>query len=130
MANISAALLGLPSVPGSFFKPEFRKPLTIARTDNIVTVRWPVYLTGYVAEFADDLTAGPWQRVDDSAITEADGQRLHTFTYPPPDRRFFRLRAPELPPAVAPLHRVKKLYGTKRKNLPLRSSPHRKPHRL
>lgn len=130
IANLSAALLGLPSVPGSFFKPELRKPLTIARTDTTITVRWPVYLTGYTVEFADDLAAGTWQTVDASAITDASGQRSHTFSYPPPGRRFFRLRAPELPPAVAPLHRVQKLYGPKRKSLPLRSPSHRKPHRL
>lgn len=130
IANVSAALLGLPSVPGSFFKPELRQPLTIARTDTMITAAWPVYLTGYTLEQADDLTVGRWQSVDASAITDAAGERSHTFTYPPPDRRFFRLRPPEHPPAVAPLRRVTKLYGTKRKKLPLRSSPHRKPHRL
>lgn len=93
VANLAAALLGLPVVPGSFMQPHLKRPLTITRAENSITVAWPCYLTGYTLEYTDDLTSETWTTVT-SGITEAAGQRSHNFAYPPPNRRHFRLRKP------------------------------------
>ena len=96
VANLAAALLGLPSVPGSLMKPELKKPVTVAREGEAVTVSWPVYLTGWTLEFTDDLENGPWQTVS-TGIIETGGLRVHTVNPPPPPTRFFRLRRPAGP---------------------------------
>lgn len=93
VANLAAALLGLPSVPGSLLVPELKKPLLLAQNGNTMTVSWPIYLTGYTLEYTDDLAAASWTPVS-SGIVESNGQRIHTFTFPPPSQRFFRLRKP------------------------------------
>ena len=91
VANLSAALLGLPAVPGSLMVPEFAKPLTFVRAGTTNTLSWPAFLTSYTLEFADDLDAGTWTPLTDGVI-EMGGQQVYTFTSPPPDARFFRLR--------------------------------------
>lgn len=96
VANFSTALLGLPSVPGSLMVPEFKKPVNVTRAGEVVTVKWPVYLTKWTLEFTDDLAALPWQTVT-SGITESGGQRVHTVAVPAPTIRFFRLRRPTGP---------------------------------
>ena len=93
VANLATALLGLPPVPGSLIRPELKRPLTITRGGNFITVAWPSYLTGHTLEYIDDLNGTTWTTVT-SGIAEAAGQKSHTFTYPPPDRRHFRLRRP------------------------------------
>jgi hypothetical protein len=96
VANLAAALLGLPSVPGSLMKPEFKKPVNVAREGEAVTVSWPGYLTGWTLEFTDDLEHGPWQTIS-SGIIETGGQRVHTVSPPLPPARHFRLRSPAGP---------------------------------
>ena len=93
IANLATALLGLPVVPGSFLQPELKRPLTLTRAATTITVAWPSYLTGYTLEYIDNLTGPPWITVT-GGITEAAGQKSYSFTYPPPDRRYFRLRKP------------------------------------
>ena len=93
IANLSTVLLGLPVAPGSFAQPELKRPLTLTRATNTITVAWPAYLTGYTLEYIDDLAGATWTTVT-SGITEAAGQKSYTFTFPPPDRRYFRLRKP------------------------------------
>ncbi|HEX5177536.1 MAG TPA: alkaline phosphatase family protein [Chthoniobacteraceae bacterium] len=91
VANVSAELLGLPNVTGSFMTPEFVKPLVVTRNANAITVTWPVYLTAFALEYSDDLAAGNWTTIN-ARIVESAGQNVFTFTFPPPDTRFFRLR--------------------------------------
>ena len=93
LANLSTALLGLPLVTNAFIQPELKRPLTLTRAASTMTAAWPSYLTGYTLEYTDNLVAGPWTTVT-SGITEAAGQKTHSFTFPPPDARFFRLRKP------------------------------------
>ena len=93
VANLATALLGLPPVPGSLMQPELKRPLGIANGGSSITVTWPAYLTGYTLEYLDDLTGPVWTTVT-SGISEAAGQKSYSFTYPPPDRRHFRLRKP------------------------------------
>ena len=93
IANLSAALLGLPSVPGSFLPPELLKPVQITRNENGVGVTWPAYLTGWALEFSDNLDRVGWHLVS-PALTDATGHHVHTVTGPVPENRFFRLRRP------------------------------------
>lgn len=93
VANLAAALLGLPKVPGSLLVPEFKKPILVTRSGASMTVSWPIYLTGYTLEYKDDLAAASWTSLA-SGIVELNGQKTHTFTFPPPSQRFFRLRKP------------------------------------
>ncbi|MDB6153308.1 MAG: hypothetical protein JWL90_1761 [Chthoniobacteraceae bacterium] len=100
MANLSAALLGFPSVPGSLMIPELKKPLTIIHGTNTATISWPLYLTGYTLETTDELATGTWTTVS-SGVIESDNQ--NTYTILSPSRvRFFRLRKP-IDPAFSPL---------------------------
>jgi Type I phosphodiesterase / nucleotide pyrophosphatase len=90
VANLSAALLGLPSVPGSLMVPELKKPLDPGNSTSGMTLNWPGYLTGWTLEFSDDLAT--WQPVAEG-ITENSVQ----FVYPvslPAGLRFFRLHQP------------------------------------
>jgi hypothetical protein len=98
VANLSAALLGVPTVPGSLMVPEFKKPLSIVRNNEVIRLSWPAYLTGYTLEWTDDLTAGPWTTVM-QGIVESEGQNAYLISTPPPSR-FFRLRKPSAPAAV------------------------------
>jgi hypothetical protein len=93
VANLSAALLGLPEVPGSFSKPALRKPVRVHREGERVFVRWPAYLTRYTLEATEDLAAGAWQPVA-APITEASGENQSEVAQPIPRARFFRLRPP------------------------------------
>ena len=93
VANLATALLGLPVVPGSLIQPELKRPLAVTSAGSTITVTWPSYLTGHTLEYIDDLTGTTWTTVT-SGIVEAGGQKTYTFTYPPPDRRHFRLRKP------------------------------------
>ena len=93
VANLAAALLGLPGVPGASLQPELKRPLTLTRATNTMTVTWPSYLTGHTLEYIDDLNGTTWTTVT-SGVTEAAGQKSYSFAYPPPDRRYFRLRKP------------------------------------
>ena len=93
IANLSAALLGLPRVPGSFSKPILRRPLRVVRSGQTVSLRWPAYLTGHTLEFTDDLAAGNWQATS-SPVVEAFGEKHTELAAPLPNARFFRLREP------------------------------------
>ena len=93
VANLSAALLGLPSVPGSLMLPEMAKPVNVTSNGTDVTVVWPAYLTGWTLEFTDDLPSGVWQTVS-TGLTDSNGQHVHTVSVPVPEKRFFHLRRP------------------------------------
>ena len=93
VANLSAALLGLPSVPGSLMLPELVKPVNVTSNGSDVTVVWPAYLTGWTLEFTDDLPSGVWQTVS-TGLTDTNGQHVHTVSVPVPEKRFFHLRRP------------------------------------
>lgn len=91
IANLSASLLGLPVVPGAPLVAEFKKPLMLTQSGNTMTVSWPLYLTGYTLESADALEPAVWTPIT-AGLVETAGQKTYSFAYPPPDRRFFRLR--------------------------------------
>lgn len=93
IANLSTALLGLPSVPGSLMLPELVKPVNVTRNGNDLTVVWPAYLTGWTLEFTDDLPSGVWTTIT-TGLTDSSGQHVHTVSVPAPEKRFFRLHRP------------------------------------
>gem|GEM_PF-1068937 len=94
-ANLSTALLGLPTVPGSLMKPELKRNYSAARSNNSITMTWPVYLTGYSLEYSDNLMPGDasWTKVN-TGITISNGMKIYTHTFPPPNARFFRIHQP------------------------------------
>ena len=94
IANLSTFLLGLPLVTNAYMQPELKRPLTLTSAASIMIVVWPSYLTGYTLEYTDDLPGGVWTTVPSGSITEASGQKSHSFTFPPPTARYFRLRKP------------------------------------
>jgi predicted AlkP superfamily pyrophosphatase or phosphodiesterase len=96
VANLAAALLGLPSVPGSFIQSVLKRPLTITRAGNEVSVNWPGYLTGWTLEAIDDLNSGRWEAVT-TGLSESNGQFVHNLSIAPSANRFFRLRPPGEP---------------------------------
>lgn len=95
IANLSAALLGLPNVPGSFFEPEFNKPVKTAISGNTITVTWPRYLTGWTLEATGNLVNDPWTTIT-TGITEGVDSFTHTSAVNP-DQKFYRLRRPANP---------------------------------
>jgi hypothetical protein len=99
VGNLSAALLGLPSIPGSLSNPELIKPVTVERTGSDFTVRWPAYLTGYELESTSQFTPPNWQKVS-SGISQAGESFVYSFTAAPAvTEQFFRLRLkPDQPP--------------------------------
>lgn len=94
-ANISTALLGLGTVPGSWFQPVFMDPvaqsnlLTPQREGSGIRVTWPAAATAWRLETAADLS-GSWIAVTAGITTQ--GTDLTYVTQDPGGRRFFRLR--------------------------------------
>lgn len=93
--NLATTLLGLPSIPGSFMIPEFKRNFHATRNSNSITMTWPSYLTGYSLEYTDNLPGGDasWTTVT-TGITDVNGVKTYTHTFPPPNARFFRIRKP------------------------------------
>jgi hypothetical protein len=81
VANLSAALLGLPTVPGSLMQPELIKPVNVTRNGDNLAVAWPAYLTGWALEFTDDLAGGAWQNVS-NGLTDLMGSMFTPFQLP------------------------------------------------
>lgn len=96
-ANIAMALLGLPVVEGSFYRPEFSASPVIERQGAGYAISWPSFLTNYRLEFTSDPAVPGWTAdtgtpVEDSATMTM----VRTFPDMPAEPRlFFRLRAPE-----------------------------------
>ncbi|MES2924401.1 MAG: alkaline phosphatase [Verrucomicrobiota bacterium] len=90
--NLAAELLGLPPIPNSFVRPAIRRPLKIARQNNTIELRWPVYLTGEKLEFTDDLSLGQWTPVP-GPVSESAGEWHYSETLTG-SRRFFHLWSP------------------------------------
>lgn len=94
-ANLSTALLGLGTVPGSWFQPAFMDPeaqkqlLKAAPEGSGIRVSWPVAAAAYRLESATDIN-GAWTPVTAGITTQ--GASLTYLNQEPGGRRFFRLR--------------------------------------
>ena len=92
--NIAMALLGLPPVQESYFRPDWADGLRLRPlADGRVECVWPMYLTGWTLETSVDLQAGTWGPVDPAPVAEVTHWR-HVQSLDPTQQRFFRLRAP------------------------------------
>lgn len=93
--NLALALLGLPAIPDSYFKPQLKMlqpPITVTRDGTLMTVWWPAEAAGFFLEYSSDAFAPVWHRVTDG-ITSLGGQFSFTFDLQvTPDAGFFRLR--------------------------------------
>jgi hypothetical protein len=93
-ANIVTALLNLPPVPGSWWRPAFmdleeqKQMLTVEPEGTGARVTWPAAATAYRLETATD-PAQAWTAV--TAGTTLDGTNM-VFVSGVPGPRFFRLR--------------------------------------
>jgi hypothetical protein len=96
MANLATSLLGLPSVPGSYFKPLLMNPAT----SNLLSielmpggspeVKWPLSATAYALESSTDLSAGQWMPVTQNLSVTGESN-VHTADGAMPSV-FFRLK--------------------------------------
>lgn len=95
-ANLALALLGLPEVPGSYFKPELINPETTTLISiqpggaNPAQVKWPISATSYSLETTTNLATGPWTAVTTGLTTTAE-HNVHSFT-PGGANKYFRLK--------------------------------------
>lgn len=93
--NIALALLGLPPVTESLYRPEWADRLqVISRPDGRVECRWPLYFTGWTLESSEGLSAASWVPVA-SAPVVAGEQWQHLEPVPAGPQRFYRLRPPQ-----------------------------------
>lgn len=94
--NIALALLGLPPITDSLYRPEWAGGLEVAvrPEDGAVECSWPLLWAGWTLETTDRLDNGAWVPAGRPPV--ADGLRWrHVDSAPPAPRRFFRLRAPQ-----------------------------------
>jgi predicted AlkP superfamily pyrophosphatase or phosphodiesterase len=93
--NIAMALLGLPAITGSYFKPALADGPTIEQDGSNVIVKWPAYLTGYLLQTTTDLVNGPWEN---DPIPPIDNTTFYSRTIADPaaldPKRFYRLKSP------------------------------------
>lgn len=94
--NLALALLGLPPIPDSYFRPELRllqPPVTVTRDGTLMTLSWPADLNGFFLEHSDDVLAPVWNRVTEGIVNHGD---LLSYTFDlqvAADAGFFRLRS-------------------------------------
>jgi hypothetical protein len=95
--NMAMALLGLPSIPGSFLLPELPPSevmLTIGHQSDAIVLGWPVTIPAQVLESVPTLDISEeWARVDLSEVV-SDGQ-TYSLSIPKTTAvptRFYRLR--------------------------------------
>lgn len=92
--NLSAALLGLPPVPGALMTPVLKATfINIACGACDSSIRWPGYLTGWHLDVTDDIANGTWQTVT-NAPAATNGQFIITDPAPLTNKRFYRLIGP------------------------------------
>jgi hypothetical protein len=95
MANLATTLLGLPHVPGSYFKPLLINPdttsiISMRTTGASHEVKWPLSATSYRLETTTNVQAGPWSPVTTNLTTTVDSN-VHTFV-PSATKAFYRLK--------------------------------------
>jgi hypothetical protein len=111
LANLAAALLRLPTVPGSLMIPQLKKldsldppliptpdgppTLAIHRARDRVVLSWPRYMIGWTLETTTDLTNGPWQKIT-SGIAKFEDTYSYVCGIRGP-QQFFRLHKATTP---------------------------------
>jgi hypothetical protein len=93
--NIAMALLGLPAITGSYFKPILADGPRVEKTGQDIIVTWPGYLSGYKLQATTDLVNGPWS---DDPTPPTDNVTFFSRTFSDPaaldSKRFYRLKGP------------------------------------
>jgi hypothetical protein len=91
--NIAMLLLGLPSITGSYFKPEPAGMPSLTIQEESLVLRWPKYMTGYIPESTHSLHSGSWVPKPGNIVeTETEFQ---TSIPGKQDKRYWRLRGPQ-----------------------------------
>lgn len=73
--NLALALLGLPPIPDSYFRPELKMlqpPVTVTRDGVLMTVWWPADSDGFFLEYGNDPFAPVWYRVTQGIVNHGD----------------------------------------------------------
>jgi len=93
--NIAMALLGLPPVTDSYFRPAWSGGLWVAPVaDGQIECSWPGFWQGWILESRASLAADSWLPVAGEPVREGARWR-HVEPATAGSQRFFRLRAPE-----------------------------------
>ncbi len=90
-ANFALALLGLPPVPGSFFRPLLTRDavrLSVRLESGGVVVSWPTNAAGFKLEAASLLAPNQWVEVTDPISVQGAN---YTYSTAAEGMRFFRL---------------------------------------
>jgi Type I phosphodiesterase / nucleotide pyrophosphatase len=69
-ANIAMSLLGLPSVTGSYFIPEWQEGLNIRIEEGQTILSWPLYRTSHLLQCATGLN-GTWRTLQTRPVETA-----------------------------------------------------------
>jgi len=92
--NIAMALLGLPPVQDSYFRPEWAGGLAVTLQEGgQIECAWPAWWAGWTLEASPRLEAGTWVAVE-AAPGQSGGFWRHIERRDQAAPRFFRLRAP------------------------------------
>lgn len=103
--NLALALLGLPSIPDSYFLPELKMlqpPVTVTRDGTLMTVWWPADSGRFFLEYSNDAFAPVWHRVAQGIVNHGE---LLSYTFDlqvTRDVGYFRLRTSGLSIASQP----------------------------
>ncbi len=93
--NLALSLLGLPTIPGSYFIPELKSlqpPLVVTRTFSALSFSWPSPSEGFFLEFAENITDAVWRKITNGIVTIGENQHFTLDLKTTPEYGFFRLR--------------------------------------
>lgn len=94
-SNIALMLLGLPEIPGSYWRPRYVNPQQIVRLELLknpqgLLLRWQAQI-GFIPEFCDVLGGG-WTPLTNGIQSDGDYYFIQITPSPEVASRFYRLR--------------------------------------
>jgi hypothetical protein len=93
--NLALALLGLPTIPGSFFLPELRSlqpRVAVNRSISKLTLSWTAPSEGFFLEFCDRVDGFVWRKVTNGIVRLGDQYEYALDLQTAPLAGFFRAR--------------------------------------
>lgn len=90
--NIALALLGLPPITESFYRPQWGGELVVtSHPEGRIECAWPLYWYGWTLESSNEMEEQSWEP---AATAPVDAGHLWQHIEPAQNRRYYRLRAP------------------------------------
>jgi hypothetical protein len=93
--NLALTLLGLPTIPGSFFLPELtslQPAMAVSRSGSILTIAWPAPSEKFFLEFSDHVAAAVWRKVTNGIVDLGVRLQYSVDLQTTPMAGFFRVR--------------------------------------